>query len=153
TDSIFRGLKWLGLDWYGETTSQFARNDRHAELAHQMLARGSAYKCFSTQAVIDAFRSAAEAESRSTLFVSSWRNVDPADHPDAPYVIRMKAPRIGETVIEDRVLGTVRVANAQLDDMVCLRSDGTPTYMLAVVVDDHDMGVTHVIRGNEHLNN
>src|SRR5690606_41486772 len=80
-------------------------------------------------------------------------DVDPADHPDAPYVIRMKAPRIGETVIEDRVLGTVRVANAQLDDMVCLRSDGTPTYMLAVVVDDHDMGVTHVIRGNEHLNN
>ncbi|MCB2111444.1 MAG: glutamate--tRNA ligase [Defluviimonas sp.] len=153
TEAIFRGLKWLGLDWDGETTSQFARKDRHAEVAREMLARGSAYKCFCTQEEIDAFRAAAEAERRSTLFVSPWRDADPADHPDAPYVIRMKAPREGETVIEDRVLGRVQVANAQLDDMVCLRSDGTPTYMLAVVVDDHDMGVTHVIRGNEHLNN
>ena len=153
TEAIFRGLKWLGLDWDGETTSQFARKDRHAEVAYEMLARGSAYKCFSTQDEIEAFRQAAEAEKRSTLFVSPWRDADPATHPDAPFVIRMKAPREGETVVQDQVLGTVRLDNAQLDDMVCLRSDGTPTYMLAVVVDDHDMGVTHVIRGNEHLNN
>ena len=153
TEAIFRGLNWLGLDWDGETTSQFARKDRHAEVAYAMLAKGRAYKCFSTQAEIEAFRQAAEAESRSTLFVSPWRDAGTATHPDAPFVIRMKAPRAGETLVEDQVLGTVRVANAQLDDMVCLRSDGTPTYMLAVVVDDHDMGVTHVIRGNEHLNN
>jgi len=153
TEAIFRGLKWLGLDWDGETTSQFARKDRHAEIAYEMLARGNAYKCFATQAEIEDFRQAAEAEGRSTLFVSPWRDADPASLPDAPFVIRMKAPREGETLVQDRVLGQVRVANAQLDDMVCLRSDGTPTYMLAVVVDDHDMGVTHVIRGNEHLNN
>jgi glutamyl-tRNA synthetase len=153
TEAILRGLKWLGLDWDGDATSQFARKDRHAAVAYEMLARGCAYKCYSTQAEIEAFRQAAEAEKRSTLFVSPWRDADPADHPDAPFVIRMKAPRDGETVVQDQVLGTVRVANAQLDDMICLRSDGTPTYMLAVVVDDHDMGVTHVIRGNEHLNN
>ncbi len=153
TEAIFRGLKWLGLDWDGETMSQFARKDRHAEVAYAMLARGQAYKCFSTQTEIEAFRAAAEAEKRSTLFQSPWRDADPATHPDAPHVIRMKAPRTGETVIDDRVLGRVVISNAQLDDMVCLRSDGTPTYMLAVVVDDHDMGVTHVIRGNEHLNN
>ncbi|MGB7270212.1 MAG: glutamate--tRNA ligase [Albidovulum sp.] len=153
TEAILRGLKWLGLDWDGDATSQFARKDRHAAVAYEMLARGCAYKCYSTQAEIEAFRQAAEAEKRSTLFVSPWRDADLADHPDAPFVIRMKAPRDGETVVQDQVLGTVRVANAQLDDMICLRSDGTPTYMLAVVVDDHDMGVTHVIRGNEHLNN
>ncbi|MGB5871096.1 MAG: glutamate--tRNA ligase [Albidovulum sp.] len=153
TEAILRGLKWLGLDWDGDATSQFARKDRHAEVAYEMLARGCAYKCYATQAEIEAFRQAAEAEKRSTLFVSPWRDADPADHPDAPFVIRMKAPRDGETVVQDQVLGAVRVANAQLDDMICLRSDGTPTYMLAVVVDDHDMGVTHVIRGNEHLNN
>jgi glutamyl-tRNA synthetase len=153
TEAILRGLKWLGLDWDGDATSQFARKDRHAAVAYEMLARGCAYKCYATQAEIEAFRQAAEAEKRSTLFVSPWRNADPADHPDAPFVIRMKAPRDGETVVQDQVLGAVRVANAQLDDMICLRSDGTPTYMLAVVVDDHDMGVTHVIRGNEHLNN
>ena len=153
TDAILRGLKWLGLDWDGEATSQFERKDRHAAVAYEMLAKGSAYKCYSTQEEIEAFRQSAEAEKRSTLFVSPWRDADPASHPDAPYVIRMKAPRDGETLVEDTVLGTVRVANTQLDDMVCLRSDGTPTYMLAVVVDDHDMGVTHVIRGNEHLNN
>ncbi len=153
TEAIFRGLKWLGLDWDGETMSQFARMDRHAAVAQEMLARGSAYKCFCTQEEIEAFRVAAEAEKRSTLFRSPWRDTASATHPDLPHVIRMKAPRTGETVIVDQVLGEVRFANSQLDDMVCLRSDGTPTYMLAVVVDDHDMGVTHVIRGNEHLNN
>jgi glutamyl-tRNA synthetase len=153
TEAIFRGLRWLGLDWDGETTSQFAQAPRHAAVAREMLARGAAYKCFSTQEEIEAFREAARAEGRSTLFLSPWRDADPATHPDAPFAIRMKAPRDGETVVEDAVQGTVRFRNDQLDDMVVLRSDGTPTYMLAVVVDDHDAGVTHVIRGDDHLNN
>ncbi|MBC7141685.1 MAG: glutamate--tRNA ligase [Rhodobacteraceae bacterium] len=153
TAAILKGLTWLGLDWDGEVVSQFDRRERHAEVAREMLARGHAYKCFSTQGEIEAFREAARAEGRSTLFQSPWRDADPATHPDAPHVIRLKAPRDGETVIEDKVQGTVTFGNDQLDDMVCLRSDGTPTYMLAVVVDDHDMGVTHVIRGDDHLNN
>ena len=153
TAAILRGLAWLGLDWDGDAISQFDRRDRHAEVARDMLARGAAYKCFCTQNEIEAFRKVAEAEKRSTLFHSPWRDADPATLPDLPFVIRMKAPRTGQTVIEDRVQGTVRFANDQLDDMVCLRSDGTPTYMLAVVVDDHDMDVTHVIRGDDHLNN
>jgi glutamyl-tRNA synthetase len=153
TEAILRGLTWLGLDWDGEAVSQFDRADRHAEVAHQMLARGAAYKCFATQDQIEAFREAARAEGRSTLYQSPWRDADPATHPDAPHVIRLKAPRDGQTVIEDAVQGRVTFGNDQLDDMVCLRSDGTPTYMLAVVVDDHDMGVTHVIRGDDHLNN
>ena len=153
TRAILDGLDWLGLDHDGETVSQAARAERHAEVARQMLADGTAYKCFATQEEIDAFREAARAEGRSTLFRSPWRDADPATHPDAPYVIRLKAPREGETVIEDRVQGPVTIRNDQLDDMVLLRSDGTPVYMLAVVVDDHDMGVTHVIRGDDHLNN
>ncbi|MFC7703499.1 glutamate--tRNA ligase [Plastorhodobacter daqingensis] len=153
TAAILRGLEWLGLDWDGEAISQFERRDRHAEVAQEMLARGHAYKCFATQEEIEAFRDAARAEGRSTLYQSPWRDADPASHPDAPFVIRLRAPRSGETVIEDAVQGTVRFRNDQLDDMVCLRSDGTPTYMLAVVVDDHDMEVTHVIRGDDHLNN
>jgi glutamyl-tRNA synthetase len=153
TAAILRGLTWLGLDWDGEAVSQFEQRHRHADVAREMLARGAAYKCFSTQEEIEAFREAARAEGRSSLFHSPWRDADPATHPEAPYVIRMKAPREGETVIEDAVQGTVKFGNDQLDDMVCLRSDGTPTYMLAVVVDDHDMGVTHVIRGDDHLNN
>ena len=153
TAAILRGLTWLGLDWDGDVVSQFEQKDRHAAVAHEMLSRGSAYKCFCTQEEIESFRMAAEAEKRSTLFVSPWRDADPSSHPAAPYVIRMKAPRIGQTVIKDSVQGTVTFQNDLLDDMVCLRSDGTPTYMLAVVVDDHDMGVTHVIRGDDHLNN
>ncbi|MDP4031683.1 MAG: glutamate--tRNA ligase [Pseudorhodobacter sp.] len=153
TAAILRGLTWLGLDWDGEVVSQFERKDRHAAVAQEMLAQGAAYKCFCTQEDIEAFRNAAKDEGRSTLFQSPWRDADPATQPDAPYVIRMKAPRGGETVIEDAVQGRVRFGNDQLDDMVCLRSDGTPTYMPAVVVDDHDMGVTHVIRGDDHLNN
>ncbi|WP_128254328.1 glutamate--tRNA ligase [Falsirhodobacter deserti] len=153
TEAILKGLTWLGLDWDGDVVSQFEGKDRHAEVAHQMLAGGTAYKCFSTQEEVEAFREAARAEGRSTLFQSPWRDADPATHPDAPFVIRVKAPREGETVITDEVQGTVRFRNDQLDDMVILRSDGTPTYMLAVVVDDHDMGVTHVIRGDDHLNN
>ena len=153
TAAILSGLTWLGLDWDGEAISQFERAPRHAEVAHQMLAAGHAYKCFASQDDIEAFREAARAEGRSTLFQSPWRDADPATHPDAPYVVRLKAPRDGETAIEDAVQGRVVFRNDQLDDMVCLRSDGTPTYMLAVVVDDHDMGVTHVIRGDDHLNN
>ena len=153
TEAILNGLRWLGLDWDGEAVSQFDRAARHAEVAHQLLAQGSAYKCFSTQEEIQAFREAAQAEKRSTLFRSPWRDADPASHPDAPFVIRIKAPQDGVTVIRDQVQGDVTIRNDQLDDMVMLRSDGTPVYMLAVVVDDHDMGVTHVIRGDDHLNN
>lgn len=153
TEAIFAGMNWLGLDWDGEPTSQFENAARHAEVAQAMLAAGHAYKCFSTQEEIQAFREAARAEKRSTLFRSPWRDADPATHPDAPYVIRVKAPKDGETVVQDEVQGRVVWNNDQLDDMICLRSDGTPTYMLAVVVDDHDMGVTHVIRGDDHLAN
>ena len=153
TAAILKGLTWLGLDWDGEAVSQFEGRERHAEVAREMLARGNAYKCFSTQEEIEAFREAARAEGKSTLFQSPWRDADPASLPDAPYVIRLKAPREGVTVIQDQVQGDVTFRNDQLDDMVCLRSDGTPTYMLAVVVDDHDMGVTHVIRGDDHLTN
>ncbi len=153
TEAILTGLRWLGLDWDDEPISQAARADRHAQVAREMLAAGRAYKCFSTQEEIEAYREAARAEGRSTLFRSPWRDADAASQPDAPHVIRVKAPLEGETVIVDAVQGDVRIRNDQLDDMVLLRSDGTPTYMLAVVVDDHDMGVTHVIRGDDHLNN
>ena len=153
TQAILDGLAWLGLDCDGEPISQFARAERHAEVARALLARGKAYKCFASQDEIAAFREAAKAEGRSTLYRSPWRDADPATHPDAPFVIRIMAPREGETVIADRVQGEVRFANAELDDMILLRSDGTPTYMHAVVVDDHDMGVTHVIRGDDHLAN
>ncbi|WP_010142246.1 glutamate--tRNA ligase [Oceanicola sp. S124] len=153
TQAIIDGLAWLGLDHDGGIVSQFERADRHRAVAFEMLDRGAAYKCFSTQEEIEAFREAARAEKRSTLFQSPWRDADPATHPDAPFVIRLKTPLEGETVIEDQVQGTVRIGNDQLDDMILLRSDGTPVYMLAVVVDDHDMGVTHVIRGDDHLNN
>ena len=153
TAAILKGLAWLGLDWDGEPISQFERADRHAEVARAMLENGTAYKCFATQDEIEAFREAARAEGKSTLYQSPWRDAAPETHPDAPFVIRLRAPRDGETIIEDQVQGRVTIGNAQLDDMVLLRSDGTPTYMLAVVVDDHDMGVTHVIRGDDHLNN
>ncbi|WP_137700356.1 glutamate--tRNA ligase [Marimonas lutisalis] len=153
TQAILNGMAWLGLDHDGEVVSQFSRVDRHAEVAHALLENGHAYKCFATQDEIQAFREEARAEKRSTLYQSPWRDADPSTHPDAPYVIRLKAPRDGATVIADKVQGDVTIRNDQLDDMVLLRSDGTPVYMLAVVVDDHDMGVTHVIRGDDHLNN
>jgi glutamyl-tRNA synthetase len=153
TDAILRGMEWLGLDYDGEAVSQFERADRHAEVAHHLLSQGKAYKCFSTQEEIQEFRDAARAEGRSTLFQSPWRDADPDTHPDAPYVVRIKSPETGVTVIQDQVQGDVTIKNDQLDDMVLLRSDGTPVYMLAVVVDDYDMGITHVIRGDDHLNN
>ncbi|WP_170376110.1 glutamate--tRNA ligase [Ruegeria atlantica] len=153
TAAILQGMEWLGLDHDGDVISQFEGATRHAEVAHQLLAEGKAYKCFSTQDEIAAFREQARADGKSTLFRSPWRDADPATHPDAPFVIRIKAPQDGATVIRDQVQGDVTIRNDQLDDMVLLRSDGTPVYMLAVVVDDHDMGVTHVIRGDDHLNN
>ncbi|PRY78824.1 glutamyl-tRNA synthetase [Yoonia maritima] len=151
--AILDGLTWLGLDWDGEPTSQAENAPRHVEVALEMLANGHAYKCFSTQDEIEAFRENARAEKQSTLFQSPWRDVPEADHPDLPYVIRLKAPRTGKTTLHDEVQGDVTWSNDQLDDMILLRSDGTPVYMLAVVVDDHDMGVTHVIRGDDHLAN
>ncbi|EKE43681.1 glutamyl-tRNA synthetase [Oceaniovalibus guishaninsula JLT2003] len=153
TRAIVEGLSWLGLDWDGKAISQAANADRHAQVARAMLDAGTAYRCFATQVEIQAFRDAAQAEGRSTLFRSPWRDADPATWPDRPYAVRVKAPREGETVIDDAVQGRVTIRNDQLDDMIVLRSDGTPVYMLAVVVDDHDMGVTHVIRGDDHLNN
>ncbi|MFG6561350.1 glutamate--tRNA ligase [Sulfitobacter sp. 1A15299] len=153
TAAILQGMSWLGLDHDGEIVSQFETASRHAEVAQELLASGKAYKCFASQEEITAFREAAKAEGRSTLYRSPWRDADPASHPDAPYVIRIKAPLEGTTVIRDQVQGDVTIRNDQLDDMILLRSDGTPVYMLAVVVDDHDMGVTHVVRGDDHLNN
>jgi glutamyl-tRNA synthetase len=153
TAAILQGLTWLGLDHDGDVVSQFARADRHADVAHQLLAEGKAYKCFATQEEISAFRDAARAEGKSTLYRSPWRDAPPESHPDGPFVVRIKAPQDGTTVIRDEVQGDVTIRNDQLDDMILLRSDGTPVYMLAVVVDDHDMGVTHVIRGDDHLNN
>ncbi len=153
TEAIYEGLRWLGLDWDGEPVSQFENAGRHAAVAAEMLANGSAYKCYATKEEIDAFRTQARAEKRPPLFRSPWRDADPAEAPDAPYVVRLKAPRDGETVVEDKVQGRVTWKNETLDDLVLLRSDGSPTYMLAVVVDDHDMGVTHVIRGDDHLTN
>ena len=153
TQAILDGMAWLGLDHDGEVISQYERADKHRAVALELLEKGQAYKCFATPDEIEAYREAARAEGRSTLYQSPWRDADPATHPDAPYVIRIKAPRDGATVIHDQVQGDVTIRNDQLDDMVLLRSDGSPVYMLAVAVDDHDMGVTHVIRGDDHLNN
>ncbi len=153
TQIILDGMRWLGLDWDGEPISQSANASRHVEVAQEMLANGHAYKCFSTQDEIEAFRETARAAKTSTLFRSPWRDVSEDEHPDKPYVIRLKAPREGQTTLHDEVQGDVTWANDQLDDMVLVRSDGSPVYMLAVVVDDHDMGVTHVIRGDDHLAN
>ena len=153
TEAILDGMAWLGFDHDGEAVSQFARAGRHAEVAQALLDAGHAYKCFATQEEIVAFRDAARAEGKSTLYHSPWRDADATTHPDAPYVVRLKMPRDGATVINDAVQGDVTFQNSNLDDMILLRSDGSPVYMLAVVVDDYDMGVTHVIRGDDHLNN
>lgn len=150
-DAILDGMKWLGLDWDGEAYYQSHFAARHAEVAHGMLAAGTAYKCYMTQQDLAAAREEAQRDKRPFRLDSPWR--DRTDGPDEPFVVRLKAPRDGETVIEDQVQGGVTVQNAEIDDFVLLRSDGSPTYMLAVVVDDHDMGVTHVIRGDDHLNN
>ncbi|EPY00469.1 glutamate--tRNA ligase [Magnetospirillum fulvum] len=152
--AIFDGLEWLGLDWDGEAVMQFARAGRHAEVAHQLLAEGKAYRCYCTPEELTAIREEQRAKGLPMRYPGIWRDRDPSDAPaNTPFVVRLKAPTEGETVIADLVQGEVRVANSQLDDMILLRADGTPTYMLSVVVDDHDMGVTHVIRGDDHLTN
>ncbi len=151
-DAILDGMRWLQLDWDGHEYYQSQFQARHAEVARELLDRGHAYRCYMTQEELAAEREKAQAERRPFRIRSPWRDRDDGN-PNAPFVIRLKAPQQGETVIEDKVQGRVEVQNAEIDDFVLLRSDGTPTYMLAVVVDDHDMGVTHVIRGDDHLNN
>ena len=151
-DAILEGMRWLDLQWDGPEVYQFSRAARHAEVAHAMVAKGAAYRCYLTQDELAQMRAEAEAAKKPLRIRSPWRDRAPND-PDAPHVIRLKAPTEGATTIHDRVQGEVTVQNSEIDDLVLLRSDGTPTYMLAVVVDDHDMGVTHVIRGDDHLNN
>src|SRR4029077_18824941 len=152
--AILDGLAWLGLDHDGEIVMQSKRAPRHAEVARQLLAAGRAYYCYCSPEELAAMRAKQKAEGRSMRYDGTWRDRDPGEAPkDVPPVIRLKAPQSGETVIRDHVQGEVTVANAQLDDLIILRADGTSTYNLSVVVDDHDMGITHVIRGDDHLNN
>ena len=153
-EAILDGLGWLGTEGDGDPYFQSQFEARHAEVAHELIARGAAYRCFLTQDELAARREKAQAERRPFRIDSEWRDRECGPEQEGrPSVVRIKAPKDGETVIEDLVQGRVTVANAELDDFVLLRSDGTPTYMLAVVVDDHDMGVTHIIRGDDHLNN
>jgi glutamyl-tRNA synthetase len=153
-DAILDGLKWLGLEWDGDVIYQFSRAARHREVAEQLLAAGKAYRCYATDEELKAMRDQARAEGRTRLYNGLWRDRDPSEAPlgVAP-TIRLRAPLTGETVIDDQVQGRVVWQNENLDDLVLLRGNGNPTYMLAVVVDDHDMGVTHVIRGDDHLIN
>jgi glutamyl-tRNA synthetase len=156
--AIIDGLSWLGLDWDGDIVHQFAGAARHAEVAREMLAKGRAYHCYCTPEELETMRAKARAEKRSVHIESPWRDRDPSEAQEliragvAP-VIRLKAPQEGATTIHDLVQGEVTVQNSELDDLIILRADGTPTYNLSVVVDDHDMGITHVIRGDDHLNN
>lgn len=152
--AIIDGLKWLELDWDGEPVMQFQRVERHREAVEELLKRGNAYRCYCTPDDLDAMRKQAEAEGKPPIYNGLWRDRDPSEAPvGVKPAIRLKTPRSGETVIEDQVQGRVVFQNENLDDLIILRSDGTPTYNLAVVVDDHDMGVTHVIRGVDHLTN
>ncbi|MCI5045427.1 MAG: glutamate--tRNA ligase [Aquisalinus sp.] len=148
--AILDGLQWLGIDWDGEPISQFERAQRHAEVAHGLLENGHAYRCWLAGEELEVARQ--KARENNTRFESPWRDYQ-GKTPDEPYVVRLKAPSSGDVLLEDKVQGEVKFSAAALDDMVLLRSDGTPTYMLAVVVDDRDMGVTHVIRGDDHLIN
>lgn len=153
-DAIIDGLKWLGIDWSGEVIYQFARAERHREAVEQMIAAGRAYPCYASAAELEEMRETARREGRPPRYDGRWRDRDPAEAPaDRKPVFRLKAPTEGETVIDDLVQGRVVIPNKDLDDLVLLRSDGTPTYMLSVVVDDHDMNVTHIIRGDDHLTN
>jgi glutamyl-tRNA synthetase len=152
--AILDGMKWLGLDWDGEEVHQFSRLERHKEVVQELLDKGAAYHCYCSKEELDAMRAKAEEEKRGFKYDGTWRDRDPSEAPaGVDPVVRLKAPKEGETVIDDQVQGSVVVQNTEQDDMILLRSDGTPTYMLAVVVDDHDMGVTHVIRGDDHLTN
>ncbi|MBM3556163.1 MAG: glutamate--tRNA ligase [Alphaproteobacteria bacterium] len=151
---IIDGLTWLGLRWDGEVVHQFARAARHAEVAHRLLAEGKAYRCYCTPEELEAMRAAQKAAGKPVRYDGRWRDRDPAEGPTGVKpTIRLRARQDGSTTIRDKVQGDVTIANDQLDDMVLLRGDGTPTYMLSVVVDDQDMGVSHVIRGVDHLNN
>ncbi|GGF52340.1 glutamate--tRNA ligase 2 [Terasakiella brassicae] len=152
-DKIFDGLNWLGIDWDGDVVSQFERRDRHAEVAQQLLAEGKAYYCYCTPDELTEMREKARAEGRTVAYDRRWRDSDATPPEGIKPVVRLKAPLEGETTVVDAVQGEVKVANDKIDDMILLRGDGTPTYMLAVVVDDHDMGVTHAIRGDDHLTN
>ncbi|MBC8268422.1 MAG: glutamate--tRNA ligase [Rhodospirillaceae bacterium] len=152
--AIYAGIKWMELDWDGEAISQYSRIDEHRKAIDQLLESGKAYKCYCSPDELTEMRELARSEGRPMRYDGRWRDKSPEDAPEGvDPVIRLKAPREGESIINDLVQGQVKVANDQLDDMVLLRADGTPTYMLAVVVDDHDMGVTHVIRGDDHLTN
>jgi glutamyl-tRNA synthetase len=152
--AILDGLKWLELDWDGDAVSQFGRAQRHRQVAEELLAKGHAYRCWLTPAELEKMREDAQAEKRPLTIRSLWRDRDPSEAPaGVPYVIRLKAPREGETVVDDLVQGRVVFQNKELDDLIILRSDGNPTYNLAVVVDDHDMKITDVIRGVDHLTN
>ncbi len=153
-DAIIDGMKWLGLDWDGDIVYQSSRAARHAQVAEELLAQGKAYRCYASAQELEEMREKAKAEKRPWRYDGRWRDCDPKDAPaGAPYVVRIKAPLEGETVIDDAVQGRVVFQNKDLDDFILLRSDGAPTYMLAVVVDDHDMGVTQIIRGDDHLTN
>ncbi|WP_457310864.1 glutamate--tRNA ligase [Sphingomonas sp. UYAg733] len=153
-DAILDSMTWLDLNWNGDAIFQFERAPRHAEVAYQLLASGHAYKCYATAEELTALRESQRAAKLPMRYDGRWRDRDASEAPEGtPFVVRIKAPKDGATTIDDQVQGPVTVQNAELDDFVLLRSDGTPTYMLAVVVDDHDMGVTHVIRGDDHLNN
>lgn len=153
-DAIFEGLKWMGLDWDGDVVFQSKREARHREVVQQLLDTGKAYYCYASKEELELLRKQAMNEKRSFIYPHIWRDRDPSDAPKGvEAVVRIKAPLTGKTVIHDMVQGTVEVANETLDDFVILRSDGTPTYMLAVIVDDHDMGITHIIRGDDHLTN
>jgi glutamyl-tRNA synthetase len=153
-DAILNGMTWMGLNWDGDVTYQFARADRHRAVAEKLLGEGKAYRCYATAEELTAMREEQKAAGRPMRYDGRWRDRAAGPEQDGkPFVVRLKARQEGETIVHDQVLGDVRFENSQLDDMVLLRSDGTPTYMLAVVVDDADMGVTHVIRGADHLNN
>ncbi|HKY85336.1 MAG TPA: glutamate--tRNA ligase [Pseudorhodoplanes sp.] len=153
-EAIINGLNWLGIAWDGDIVHQFARAARHREAAEQMLAQGKAYRCYASRQELEEMREKARREGRTRLYDGRWRDRDPSEAPPgAKPAIRLKAPLTGETIVEDQVQGRVTWQNENLDDFVLLRSDGNPTYMLAVVVDDHDMNITHIIRGDDHLNN
>ncbi len=153
-DAILDGMKWLGLDWDGEAVFQSKAEERHKEIAHKLLAEGKAYKCYCTAEELTEMREQAQAEGCPFRYDGRWRDRPDSEAPEgAPPAIRLKTENKGEMVINDQVQGEVRVPYSEIDDFILLRSDGTPTYMLAVVVDDHDMGVTHIIRGNDHLTN
>jgi glutamyl-tRNA synthetase len=153
-EAILDGLRWLGLTWDDDVVYQFARAQRHAEVAQHLLDRGLAYHCYATPEELEDMREKQRAANQPIRYDGRWRDAPASERrPDRPPVVRIKAPRTGETIIPDKVQGDVRFANDVLDDFVLLRSDGTPTYMLSVVVDDHDMGVTHIIRGDDHLTN